>query len=149
MTLNPDKYHFMTVGLPNTQRNVIHQNKITNKLCGRKNILDVVIYNKLSSKSHLKSIFKNTCQKFNVLFYISHYTQRNQWKVLANVFVKSQFSYCPLIWMSCSKGLNSKGNRMYKPTQSTWKWQWIWLGTSTATVTWRKRFTSSMAVFLR
>ena len=72
MTLNPDKYHFMTAGLPNTQRNVIYQNKITNKLCGRKNILDVVIYNKLSSKSHLKSIFKNTCQKFNVLCYISH-----------------------------------------------------------------------------
>ena len=107
-----------------------------------------IIYNKLSSKSHLKSIFKNTCQKFNVLCYISHYTQRNQWKVLANVFIKSQFSYCPLIWMSYSKGLNSKGKRMHKTTQSTWKWQWIWLGTSTATVTWRKRFTSSMAIFL-
>ena len=35
-------------------------------------------------------------------------------KILRNVFFKSQFNYCPLIWMCCNSSLNHKINRLLK-----------------------------------
>ena len=31
-----------------------------------------------------------------------------------NSFFESQFGYCPLIWMFCSRGVNNKINHLYE-----------------------------------
>ena len=33
-------------------------------------------------------------------------------RTLMNAFFKSQFNYCPLIWMCCNRSLNNKLNRL-------------------------------------
>ena len=35
-------------------------------------------------------------------------------KILMNVLFKSQFNYCPLIWMCCNRSLNRKINRLHE-----------------------------------
>ena len=35
-------------------------------------------------------------------------------KVLLKTFFESQFSYCPLLWMFCSRKLNNKINRLHE-----------------------------------
>ena len=31
-----------------------------------------------------------------------------------NTFFKSQFNYCPLVWMCCNRSLNTKMNRLHE-----------------------------------
>ena len=31
-----------------------------------------------------------------------------------NAFFKSQFNYCPLVWMCCNRSLNNKINRLHE-----------------------------------
>ena len=35
-------------------------------------------------------------------------------KILMNAFFRSQFNYCPLIWMCYNRSLNHKINRLYE-----------------------------------
>ena len=35
-------------------------------------------------------------------------------KILMNAFFRSQFNYCPLIWMCCNRSLNHKINRLHE-----------------------------------
>ena len=37
-----------------------------------------------------------------------------QRRTLMNSFFESQFGYCPLIWMFCSRGVNNKINHLYE-----------------------------------
>ena len=34
--------------------------------------------------------------------------------ILMNAFFKSQFNYCPLVWMCCNRPLNTKINRLHE-----------------------------------
>ena len=70
--------------------------------------MGITIDNKLTFKSHLKNICEKANQKLNALARITKFTSPFQMKTLLNSFIKSQFSYCPLIWMFISKGLNKK-----------------------------------------
>ena len=80
----------------------------------RKKILGITIDNKLTFKSHLKNICKKAHQKLNPLTRITKFTSSFQRKTFLNSFIKSQFSYCPLIWMFTSKELNKQINRIHE-----------------------------------
>ena len=81
---------------------------LQSKNVSEEKILGITIDNKLTFKSHLKNICKKANQKLNALARITKFTSPFQRKTLLNSFIKSQFSYCPLIWMFTSKGLNKK-----------------------------------------
>ena len=40
----------------------------------------------------------------------------DKWKILLKAFIESQVNYCPLIWMSHSRTLNNKINRLHEKT---------------------------------
>ena len=113
MILNPDKCYFFTLGFQDTQPNFSYDN-ITIKNVSEEKILGITIDNKLTFKSHLKNICKKANQKLNALARITKFTSPFQRKTLLNSFIKSQFSYHPLIWMFTSKGLNRKINRFHE-----------------------------------
>lgn len=56
----------------------------------------------------------NTCtvanQKLIALWRIPNYIDLDKCKLSANEFVKSQFLYCPLIWMFCTRESNHKSS---------------------------------------
>ena len=53
-------------------------------------------------------------QKLCALARINHYLTPDQELLLLNALVKSQFSYCPLMWMFTSRYLNNVLNSIHK-----------------------------------
>ena len=65
------------------------------------NILGVIIENKLNFKSHISELCKTTSQKVAALSRLSSYLHNSEKKLIFNLKIKSQFRYCPLVWMFC------------------------------------------------
>ena len=68
-------------------------------------MLGVTIDNKLTFKSHIKNLCKKASQKIGALSRLSTHLNDSQ-KRLSVKEVKCQFSYCPLVWMFCSRTAN-------------------------------------------
>ena len=77
-------------------------------------ILGVTIDNKLTFKSHIKNLYKKASQKIGVLSRLSNHLNDSQKRLILNSIVKSQFSYCPLVWMFCSRTSNNMINKVYE-----------------------------------
>ena len=62
-------------------------------------VLGVTLNKNFDFKSHNNAICKKAGQKLHALARISSYMNVQKLRIMMNTFVKSQFSYCPLIWM--------------------------------------------------
>ena len=94
------KYWALLSGFQDAQHNFSYD-KITIKNVSEEEILGITICKKANQK--LNATGRMT--KFLLLF---------QRKTLLNSFMNSQLSYCPLIWMFTSKGMNEKINRIHE-----------------------------------
>ena len=110
MILNPNKCSFMVLGQNNPQELTFEN--FTLKNTKEEKVLGITIDNELKFDTHLKNICKKANQKLSVLSRISNYMSTNHSKLLVNSFIKSQFNYCPLIWMFCSRKANNKINNL-------------------------------------
>ena len=70
------------------------------------------IDNKLNFENHIKSLCNKASQKLGALQTISNMLDTQKKNLLFNSIIKSQFSYCPLIWMFCSRKSNSLVNNV-------------------------------------
>ena len=77
-------------------------------------LLGISIDNNLSFKGHVQSICKKASQKLHALSRISNYMDDRKVKQTMHVFILSQFSYCPLIWMFCDRQMNNRINRIHE-----------------------------------
>ena len=83
----------------------------TNLVCGnetlknskREKLLVVSIDNKLNFKTYLLNITKNAIIKFNALTRVQKYMNTDKKKRIFSSFIKSQLTYCPLLWMFCTE----------------------------------------------
>ena len=100
MSLNAGKYHSMCLGKDTGMKNIKEQK-----------ILGVTIDNKLTFKSHIKNLCKKISQKIGALSKLSNHLDDSQKKLVLNSIVKSQFNYCPLIWMFWSRTSNKTTNK--------------------------------------
>ena len=66
-------------------------------------ILGLTIDNKLSFDNHVKQICRKASQKARALSRISDYLDSKQKEIIFKRLIRSQFSYCPLIWMFWSR----------------------------------------------
>ena len=66
-------------------------------------ILGVIINNKLNFKSHISELCKKASQKIAALSRLSSYLHNSDKKLIFNSIIKLQFSYCPLVWIFCSR----------------------------------------------
>ena len=57
------------------------------------------------TRKYLSQIFKSEFS--NTRFVVSD-------NIIMNTFFKSQFNYCPLVWMFCKRSLNTKINRLHE-----------------------------------
>ena len=64
--------------------------------------LGISIDNKLTFDSHIKGICQKADQKLSALSRTSPYHTKNKKELLFKSMVKSQFSFCSLVWMFCS-----------------------------------------------
>ena len=111
LVLNPDKCYFMTLGLGKTCHDFKFENVVI-KYKEQEKILGVIIDNELNFQPHIDSICKKANQKLNALFRVSNFMTVEKLNLLVNSFIRSQFSYCPLIWMFCNRTSMQKINRI-------------------------------------
>lgn len=104
---------FLTLGFENAQPKFTYDN-VSIKNVSKEEILCITINKNITFKSHLKNFCRKANQKLNAFVRITTFTRHFQKRTLLHSFIKSQLSYCPLIWTFSSKGLNKKINRTRK-----------------------------------
>lgn len=73
--------------------------------------LDPYYLKLLTCDDHILELCKIASQKFNIL--VAPYMSISTRSILINVFFKSQFSYCHLTWICCSRN-NRKISRLHE-----------------------------------
>ena len=108
---NPEKYHLLVS--TNEKRHLnVGEVEISNSKCEK--FLGIKIDSKLMFDSHVKSLCKKASQKLNALSRVAYQLDFNQRKLLMNVFITSQFSYTPVVWMLHSRKQSQYINRMHE-----------------------------------
>ena len=79
-----------------------------------KKILGVTIDNRFTFSNHIKELCKKASQKISALSRISNQLNDSEKNLLFNAVVKSQFNYCPLVWIFCSKISNNMINKIIR-----------------------------------
>ena len=59
-------------------------------------------------------ICKKASQKLTAILRLANIISEKKRNALLKTFFESQFSYCPLLWMFCSRKLNKKINRLHE-----------------------------------
>ena len=109
MKLNTDKCQLLLNSQePNSLKigDLLINNSLSEKLLG------ITFDCKLKFKKHIKDICQKVSQKINALARLAPYMGTTKKRIIMNTFFKSQFNYCPLVWMCCNRSLNTKINRL-------------------------------------
>ena len=64
--------------------------------------------------NHIKNICRKAGQKLSTLLRTSPYFDHRKKVLLYKLMIKSQFNYCPLVWMFCSRQLNNLINEAHE-----------------------------------
>ena len=113
IVLNPGKNHLIVIGDNDPSHKIILNNhEFTSS--NEEKLLGILLDSKLDFESHITSLCKKSGQKLSTLARINHYLTPDQKSLLLNSVVKSQFSYCPLIWMFTSRYLNNALNSIHE-----------------------------------
>ncbi len=113
MKLNEDKCHFIIAANTNEHLWV----KVGNELIwesAEEKLLGVTIDKNLNFNSHLSILCSKVNQKVSALARVVKLLTFEKKRILLKTFIESQFSYCPLIWMFCSRKLNRKINHIHE-----------------------------------
>ena len=108
---NPDKCHLLVSTNEKTKIN-IGELSIENSDCEK--LLGIKIDNKLTFDCHVSDMCKKANRKINALARIAPFININKRRILMNSYFRSQFNYCPLIWMCHSRTNNRKINRLHE-----------------------------------
>ena len=112
MKLNQSKCHFLTSG--STEHLWV---KVGNEMIWEsqfEKLLGITVDKNLSFSLHLKELCKKVSQKVSALARIVNILPFQKRHILMKTFIESQFSYCPLVWMFCSRSLNNKINHIHE-----------------------------------
>ena len=102
MILNPDKCHYMCLG-KDAVNDIL-------KLCDKElksneleTALGIEIDQKLTFNCQVKAICSKAAEKLSALQRIANIIDEEKRNLLFSAIIKSQFSYCPILWMFCSR----------------------------------------------
>ena len=111
MKVNPEKCHFL-LSTKALKEMKLDNTTIENSECEK--LLGVFIDSDMSFKTHLDNICKKASNKIQALGRVTQYMSLPKKKLLFNSFFKSQFNYCPLVWMCHNRGFNNRINRLHE-----------------------------------
>ena len=109
MKVNSDKCHLpLNSQEPNTLK--IDDLQINNSLSEK--LLGITFDFRLKFNKHIEGICEKTSKKINALARLAPYMGTTKKRIIMDTFFKSQFNYCPSVWMCCNRSLNTKINRL-------------------------------------
>ena len=91
---------------------MVNNNQIANSYSEK--LLGVTIDCKLSFYEHLNQFCSRAGQKLHALARMSKYMNTSQKRTIMKAFITSQFGYCPLVWMFCSRTPNTRMNKIHE-----------------------------------
>ena len=114
MTLNPGKRHYMVIGSRDLSYKImLNYSKVTSS--NEEKLLGIFLDSKLNFESHIaSSLCRKADQKISALARLKNYLTSDQRNLLLNSVIKSQFTYCSLIWMFTSRYLNNALNNIHE-----------------------------------
>ena len=96
MKANPGKCHLL---LSTKSPEVVSFDGIQIKSSSVETLLGITIDSDLNFDNHLSAICNKVSRKINALGRIANYMSLEKRRIVMKTFIKSQFNYCPLIWM--------------------------------------------------
>ena len=109
MKANSDKCHLL---ISSTSQNELKIGNATIKISTCEKLLGMKDDKKLRLNTHVEDLSKKSSRKINAFARVTPYMTVSKRRILMNTFFRSQFSYCPLVWMCHSRTLNNKINRL-------------------------------------
>ena len=113
MSTNPSNFQVIVLGLKGTNKLCLNMKGKLIRSSEHVKFLDVNIDNSLKFKTHVKEICKKINQKVYVFGRLRPYLGEQKAELLLISVLMSNFSYCPLIWLFCSKVANNEINRTH------------------------------------
>ena len=111
MKANPDKCHLLT---SSTSQSELKIGNVTIKSSICEKLLGIKIDNKLRLNARVVDLCKNKRRKIHPSARVTPYMTVSKKCILMNALIRSQFSYCSLVWMAHSRTLNNKIDRLHK-----------------------------------
>ena len=112
MKLNQSKCHFLTSGTLEHLWVRVGDEMIWESQAEK--LLGMLVDKDLNFNSHLKVLCKKVNQKVSALARIARILPFQKRRIILKTFIESQFSYCPLVWMFCSRSMNKKINHIHE-----------------------------------
>ena len=112
MKLNQSKCHFLTSGSSEHLWVKVGKEMIWESQAEK--LLGMMVDKDLNFNSHLKALCKKVNQKVSALARIARILPFQKRRIILKTFIESQFSYCPLVWMFCSRSMNKKINHIHE-----------------------------------
>ena len=113
MKLNQGKCHFMLAdNTPESLWVKVEENLIWES--SHEKLLELIIDKNLDIEKHLTILCKKVSGKVSALARMVKILPFDKKRLLLKTFVESRFSYCPLIWMFCSRKMNKKINHIHE-----------------------------------
>ena len=113
MKLNSDKCHLLVSGhhyeemFVNIGKDIIWESKSVK-------LLGITIDKELKFDEHINQVCSTANKKLNVLSRMRSFLSAEKRKIISKSFIESQFKYCPLTWMFCSRKSNDKINSLHE-----------------------------------
>ena len=115
MVANPGKFQitFLGLNIDNSKITFMIENKRV-KSRSEVKLLGITIDDKLSFTTHIENLCSTASNRLRALARIRKFISFEQAKRLSEAYIMSTFTYCPLIWMYCSKTTNNLINKFHK-----------------------------------
>ena len=111
LVANAKKYYLLTSSITPVDIN-ISNTEILNK--ERVKLLGVNLEGRLNFDFHVNTLLKKASKKCHTLARVYNHINKKKRRILMNAFTTSQFSYCPLVWMSHSRAMNNRINKIHE-----------------------------------
>ena len=108
---NADKCHFLVSTSQEVSLN-LNNFKIKNSDCEKR--LGIKFDSKLRFDQHITDLCRRDSRKIHALARMTPFMTLSKRRLLMNSFFKTQFNYCPLIWMCHSRENNRKINWLHE-----------------------------------
>ena len=113
MKANPNKFQFMVISSKQMEpQNIELHGGVSITSEPNDKILGVVIDDRLNFDEHVSMSCTKAARQLNALARTSKYLDVKSKTIIYNIFILSNFSYCPLAWHFCGKTNNQKLDKL-------------------------------------
>ena len=75
---------------------------------------EIILEGRLNFDFHVNALFKKASERYHALARVCNYMNEKKRHILTNAFITSQFSYFRLVWLSHSRTMNKRINKIHE-----------------------------------